>query len=50
MTLVSIVGDFYSNVLPIFYHFKDDIKNYIIIYDDYRQDKMCKSWAKLGIK
>lgn len=26
MTLVSIVGDFYSNVLPLFYHFKDDIK------------------------
>lgn len=40
MTLVSIVGDFYSNVLPIFYHFKDEIKNYIIIYDDYRHDTL----------
>ena len=40
MTLVSIVGDFYSNVLPIFYHFKDEISNHIIIYDDYKQDTL----------
>jgi len=40
VTLVSIVGDFYSNVLPLFYHFKDEITNHIIIYDDYKQDTM----------
>jgi len=50
MTLVSIVGDFYSNILPIFYHFKDDIKNHIIIYDDYRQDTLQAKKIILGTK
>lgn len=38
MTLVSIVGDFYSSVLPVFYEFSDQIKNHIIVYDDDRFD------------
>lgn len=38
MTLVSIIGDFPSNVLPVFYHFRNDIKNHIIAYDDYKHD------------
>lgn len=50
MTLVSIVGDFYSNVLPLFYHFKDDIKNHIIIYDDYKQDTLQAEKIILGTK
>lgn len=38
MTLVSIVGDFYSSVLPIFYEFRDRIDTHIIIYDDFKND------------
>ena len=38
MTLVSIVGDFYSSVIPIFYEFKDRIDKHIIIYDDFKND------------
>jgi len=50
MTLVSIVGDFYSNLLPLFYHFKDDITNHIIIYDDYKQDTLQAKKIILGTK
>ena len=38
MTLVSIVGDFYSSVLPLFYEFSPRIKKYIIVYDDFKAD------------
>ncbi len=38
MTLVSIVGDFYSSVLPIFYEFSDRMTNHIIVYDEDRFD------------
>ena len=39
MTLISILGDFHSSVLPIFFEFKDKIKKHIIIYDDSRYDQ-----------
>lgn len=38
MLLVSILGDFHSSVLPIYYQFKDDISEHIVIYDDYKSD------------
>ena len=38
MVLVSIVGDFYSSILPIFYEFKDKITKHIIIHDDFKND------------
>ncbi|MDF1878145.1 DUF1887 family protein [Sulfurimonas sp. SAG-AH-194-C20] len=38
MILVSIVGDFYSSILPIFYEYKDKITKHIIIYDDFKND------------
>ena len=38
MTLVSIVGDFFSSVAPIFYEFKDKITHHIIISDDSKRD------------
>jgi len=38
MTLVSVVGDFYSSVLPLFYEFSTKIKNHVIIYDDFNVD------------
>ncbi|MBD3823615.1 MAG: DUF1887 family protein [Epsilonproteobacteria bacterium] len=40
MTLVSIVGDFHSSILPLFYHFKDRLRNHVIVYDDYKRDVM----------
>lgn len=50
MTLVSIVGDFHSNILPLFYHFKDEIKNHIIIYDDFKHDTLQAQKLILGTK
>ncbi|MGE4511734.1 MAG: DUF1887 family CARF protein [Sulfurimonadaceae bacterium] len=38
MTLVSIVGDFHSSILPLFYHFSADINKHVIVYDDFRRD------------
>lgn len=38
MTLVSIVGDFHSSILPLFYRFSADIDKHVIVYDDFRRD------------
>jgi len=38
MVLVSILGDFHSSILPIFYNFKDDITKHILIHDDFKRD------------
>ncbi len=38
MVLVSIIGDFYSSVLPVFYEFKESITKHIIIYDNFKND------------
>lgn len=38
MILVSVVGDFYSSVLPVFYEYKDKITKHIIIHDDFKND------------
>ena len=40
MVLVSIVGDFYSSVLPLFYEYKDKISQHIIIHDDFKNDEV----------
>ena len=40
MILISVIGDFYSSVLPIFYEFKDEISVHIIIHDDYKNDTL----------
>ncbi len=40
MVLVSIVGDFYSSVLPIFYEYKEKITKHIIIHDDFKNDEV----------
>ncbi|MGB5793460.1 Card1-like endonuclease domain-containing protein [Poseidonibacter sp.] len=50
MTLVSILGDFHSSILPVYYQFRNNIKNHIIIYDDFKCDvKEAKNIIK-GIK
>jgi hypothetical protein len=47
MTLVSIVGDFFSSVAPIFYEFKDKIDTHIIISDDSkRDDRLARKFEK----
>ena len=38
MILVSIVGDFHSSILPIFYNFQDKISKHILLYDDAKRD------------
>jgi hypothetical protein len=38
MVLVSILGDFHSSILPMFFEFKDQIKKHILVYDDYKHD------------
>jgi len=38
MILVSVLGDFHSSILPMFYDFKDNIKRHILIYDDFKRD------------
>jgi len=34
MTLISIIGDFHSSILPISYEFREQMKTHIIVYDD----------------
>ena len=50
MTLVSVIGDFFSSVAPVFYEFKDKIDTHIIISDDSkRDDRLAKKFQK-GVK
>jgi len=34
LTLVSILGDFHSSILPITYEFKEEMDRHVIVYDD----------------
>jgi len=38
MILVSILGDFSSSILPLFYNFKDKTTKHILVYDDFKRD------------
>ena len=38
MVLISILGDFQSSHLPIFFEFKDKIKKHIVVHDDSKHD------------
>lgn len=38
MTLVSVIGDFHSSVLPVYYFYRHKISNHIVIYDDFKYD------------
>ena len=49
MTLVSIVGDFYSSVVPIFYEFKDKINTHIILSDDSKRDDFFARQFEKGV-
>jgi len=50
MTLVSIIGDFHSSILPIFYHFKDELVNHVLVYDDFRHDVLQAKKIMRGTK
>jgi len=39
MVLVSILGDFHSSILPIFFEFKHKLTHHIILHDDSKYDK-----------
>ena len=38
MTLVSVLGDFHSSILPVYYQLRNQIKTHIIIYNDFKCD------------
>ena len=50
MILVSILGDFHSSILPIFYNFKDKITKHILVYDDAKKDVQNATGINNGIK
>jgi hypothetical protein len=50
MVLVSIVGDFYSSVLPIIYEFKDQIKKHVLLYDTFSHESYKAKQIAFGIK
>jgi len=50
MILVSILGDFHSSVLPIFYNFKDQVSKHLLIYDDSKKDIQNAKNINNGIK
>lgn len=50
MTLVSIIGDFHSSILPIFYHFKEKLLNHVVVYDDFRHDVLQANKLLIGTK
>lgn len=50
MVLVSILGDFDSNILPVFYHYSEDINIHILLYDKRRQDKLHAQNIQIGLK
>jgi len=50
MTLVSVIGDFFSSVAPVFYDFSDEITTHIIISDDAKRDSEYARKFKEGVK
>ena len=49
MILVSVVGDFHSSILPVFYNFKDEISKHVLIYDDAKRDVLNAKGINKGI-
>jgi hypothetical protein len=50
MTLISIIGDFHSSILPISYNFKEQMDKHIIVYDDAKCDVKNARISKSGKK
>jgi len=49
MILVSVIGDFHSSILPIFYNFHRQITKHILVYDDAKRDVRNSQNIKKGI-
>ncbi|WP_025270210.1 Card1-like endonuclease domain-containing protein [Hippea sp. KM1] len=49
MILVSVIGDYFSSVAPIFYQLKDEIKTHIIISDKSERSKKKAHKFKKGV-
>lgn len=50
MTLVSVIGDFFSSVTPVFYDFSDKITTHIIISDNSKRDSYYAKKFKNGVR
>jgi hypothetical protein len=50
MTLVSIVGDFHSSILPLFYEYKDEMTQHILLYDNFSRDVRMAQQISSGIE
>jgi len=50
MILVSVVGDFHSSILPVFYNFHTQITKHILVYDDAKEDVRNSQNIKNGIE
>ncbi|MDY0121207.1 MAG: DUF1887 family CARF protein [Sulfurimonas sp.] len=50
MTLVSIVGDFHSSILPLFYEYKDEMTQHILLYDSFSRDVRLAQQVSSGIE
>lgn len=50
MTLVSIVGDFHSSILPLFYEYTEEMTEHILLYDNFSRDARMAQQIAEGIK
>jgi len=50
MVLISLLGDFDSNILPLFFHFAEDIDTHILITDKHRYDLDHAQQIQSGLK
>lgn len=50
MILVSLIGDFDSNVLPIFFHYAEEIRIHILLHDKRRSDTAHARNIEAGMK
>ena len=50
MVLVSILDDFDSSILPVFYNFKDEITKHLLVHDDSKRDRRKAKEIQKGLK
>jgi len=50
MTLVNIVGDFFSSVAPVFYEFRDRVTTHIIVSDNSKRDSKKAGEFRKGVR
>ena len=50
MILVSFLGDFDSNILPLFFHYSEDIRVHILVTDKRRSEQKHAKKIQMGLK